>query len=201
MGITIHYRGRLDDKAALPSLMDEMKDMAESMDWQHDLFDDDWSQAPDASFSADKPGTIEGNLGLKGIMLTPQPDSEALVLLFERDGNLCSPINMIQILEGALSPDSAWIHMKTQFAAPDLHIWLVGLLKYLKRNYISNLEVSDESGYWETGDRAELERKMAFIDGKIKSISSQLASPETSDWSNLSPEEIADRIEQMLRAR
>ena len=52
-----------------------------------------------------------------------------------------------------LAPE-AWVSVKTQFDSPDTHIWIIGLLKYLKKRYIANLEVRDEGEYWETGNRA-----------------------------------------------
>jgi hypothetical protein len=42
-----------------------------------------------------------------------------------------------------------------------LHSTVISLLDYLKRAYVPNLQVSDETGYWEQRDLDELKRLMA----------------------------------------
>jgi hypothetical protein len=108
-------------------------------------------------------------------------------------------MSILLILDGTIKPEDTWVSIKTQFSNPDTHIWVIGLLKYLKKKYISNLEVSDEGEYWETGDRKELERRMNFIKEKIDSLSASLSSENMGDMSNISADEIADRIEQMFK--
>ena len=43
MGITIHYKGKLEDKTQVPSLIDELQDIAEVMTWSWNTIDEDWS--------------------------------------------------------------------------------------------------------------------------------------------------------------
>jgi hypothetical protein len=196
MGMTIHYRGRLDDTELISKLCDEVCDIANTMGWPSQTLDDDWAKPPDASLGST--GTVHGHLGLKGVSILPHPESESLDLFFDRDGYLRSPMTMLLILDGTFESETAWIPIKTQFAGPDTHVWVVGFLKYLKKRYISNLEVSDESQYWETGNREELEKGMAFINSKIELLSSELSSKRMGDLSGLSADEIALRIEQFL---
>ena len=40
-------------------------------------------------------------------------------------------MGVVLICEGSLKPEDAWIAVKTQFAGPEIHPWIVGLLKYL----------------------------------------------------------------------
>jgi hypothetical protein len=196
MGVSIHYRGRLDETALLSSLLHEVDDIAQSMGWPSTSLDDDWSTPPNATLT--KGGTVQGHLGLKGIQITPHPESEPLVLFFDRDGHLRSPMTMLMILDGALQPATAWVQMKTQFSGPDTHVWVIGLLKYLKKRYISNLEVSDESEYWDTGDRRRLEEDMAMLNGKLQHLSGTISSGRMGDLDGLSADEIASRIEQLF---
>jgi hypothetical protein len=105
---------------------------------------------------------------------------------------------MVLILDGTLGPEQAWVSVKTQFASPEIHVWITGLLKYLKKRYISDLQVSDEGQYWETGDMRILKEKMDLINEKIEHISNELSSGGFGDVSGLSPEQIAARIEQLL---
>jgi hypothetical protein len=199
MGVSIHYRGRLNDLGQLASLCEELTDIAAAMGWQSSRLDDEWTQPGDARLQSTPPGAwIHGHLGLRGIQITPGSKSESLSFFFDREGNLRSPINMCLILDGTLDPEQAWISVKTQFASPEEHVWMVGLLKYLKKRYLSDLQVSDEGEYWETGNIQILKEKMNLIDEKLNQISSELSSNCFCDVAGLSAEQIASKIEQWL---
>ncbi len=110
-------------------------------------------------------------------------------------------MDMILKCEGRKIIDHAWVSMKTQFLSPDVHVRIVGLLKYLQKRYFSNLEVNDEGGFWETGDRAALEAKIRLLNEKMDELATDLRAEPLGDLSGLSPEEIASRIEDFLRKR
>ncbi len=133
--------------------------------------------------------------------MTPKPNGESLCFCFDREGHLRSPIGMVQILDGSLNPDQAWISVKTQFTSPECHIWIIGLLKYLKKHFLSNLEVSDEGDYWKTGDAAALKEKMDFINQKIDWLSDELSSGNFSHLSGKSAEQIVSEIEKLVRGK
>ncbi len=199
MGVSIHYRGRLNDVGQLARLCDEMADIARAMGWKTRRLDDDWEQPPDARLRSTSKGVqIDGYLGLKGILLRPNVDAESLSFFFDREGNLRSVMNVVLMVDGTLKPQDAWVSVKTQFASPEVHAWIIGLLKYVKKRYLSDLQVSDEGQYWETGDIRLLREKMDFIGKKIEQLSPALSSPRFGDVSALSAEEIALRIEQLL---
>lgn len=72
MGVTIHYRGWLNDVGQLGALCDELEDIAKAMGWRSTTRDDDWEQPADASLRRAEAGVaIDGHLGLKGIQITP----------------------------------------------------------------------------------------------------------------------------------
>ena len=48
------------------------------------------------------------------------------------------------------------------------------MLAALKREFLPDLEVSDDGGYWETRDLAELVRKRALIQGAIDGLAEGL---------------------------
>jgi hypothetical protein len=199
MGVSIHYRGRLNDFGQLDSLCEELADIAAAMGWQSSRLDDDRTQPGDARLQSTPTGAqIHGHLGLKGIQITPGSRGESLSFFFDREGNLRLPISMCLILDGTLDPEQAWISVKTQFASPEEHVWMVGLLKYLKKRYLSDLQVSDEGEYWETGDIQILKEKMNLIDEKLDRISREMSSNCFCDGAGLSAEQIALRIEQWL---
>lgn len=202
MGVSIHYRGRLNDIGQLGALCEELADIANAMGWQSTTLDDDWGQPADARLRHTDTGVhIDGNLGLRGIQIEPVEGSEFLAFFFDREGNLRSPMTMLLLLDGTLTPEQAWISVKTQFAPPELHVRIVALLKYLKKRYISDLEVSDEGQYWETGDIRILTERLDFINAKIEQLSTGLSSGCLGDTSGLSAEQIAEKIEQWFLDR
>lgn len=199
MGVTIHYRGKIDDLAKLPDLIGELTDIAEWMGWETSRVDSDWAVAPNPRLvHGDGGARIEGELGLKGIVLRPSGDCESLDFLFDRDGYLRSKMGMILIAEGSWQPNKAWLFTKTQFARAEVHIRIVGVLKYVAKKYIANLEVNDEGGYWETGDRAELERRIGFIERQLDRLERTLRSPRVDDYANATAEEIVELIAQIF---
>jgi hypothetical protein len=197
MGVSIHYRGRLNDVGQLATLCEELTDIAAAMGWESTKLDDDWEQPADARLRVTPTGArIDGHLGLKGIQIVPGGGAESLSFFFDREGDLRSLMDMVSILDGTLDPGDAWVSVKTQFASPELHVWIIGLLKYLKKRYIADLQVSDEGQYWETGDLRILQEKMDLIGRKIEQLSTELSLPHSGDVSGLSADEIASRIEQ-----
>lgn len=199
MGVSIHYRGLLNDTTQLPVLSDELADIADTMGWQSTRLEDDWREPANARLVGSSNGArIDGHLGLKGVQITPGPEGESLSFFFDREGALRSPMSMVLILEGTLKPKHAWISIKTQFLSPEIHIWIIGLLKYLKKRYISDLEVSDEGMYWETGDIDVLIDKMDLINAKIECISNELSISRFGTVTGLTAAQIALRIERLL---
>jgi len=136
---------------------------------------------------------------VKGVTIIPEPDGEAFSFTFDRDGAVRSLMGMISILDGSTEPEEAWVSIKTQFVGPEFHTWVVGLLKYLKKKYMSDLEVRDESEYWESGDLDKLKEKMVFLYERIDFLTNRLNRGVLGDTTVLSAEEIADRIERVLR--
>ena len=202
MGVTIHYRGTIDEPERIRDLQRELADIAKSMGWEHSLLDDDWTVPPNAVLVHEQgSATIKGHLGLKGISILPGGGGEALSFFVDAAGRLRSIMDMILQCEGRTTPDNAWVSMKTQFLTPDVHVWIVGLLKYIQKRYFSNLEVNDEGGFWETGDRAALEAKMRLLNEKMDELAMDLKAGSLGDLSGLSAEDIASRIEDFLKGR
>ena len=200
MGVTLHYRGTLDDSRRLPALCDELDGIAQAMGWTSTRIDDDYVAPADARLSHESGvANIEGNTGLKGIVLSPTDGSEPLWFCFDRDGELRSLLGQVLILDGTLKPEESWASTKTQFSSPARHVWLVGLLRFVQKHFVSNLEVHDDGGFWDTGDLAELRRRMDLIHGKIADMADALASPRFAKLAGQSTEEIVAAIENLVR--
>lgn len=202
MGISLHYRGKLADIKKIRIVCDELTDIAAAMNWPTVSLDEDWLKPADAKVVATEYGVqIKGYLSLKGIQFTVNPKCEPLCFFFDSEGNLRDPISIIRILEGNLKPEDAWISVKTQFSCPETHIWIIGLLKYLKKQYIPDLQVSDEGEYWDTGNIEILKEKMALLTGKIDTIANELSCANVGDISGYSTDEIVLMIEELLRKK
>ena len=80
-----------------------------------------------------------------------------------------------------------WCFVKTQFGPIEGHVALVELLTVLKREFVPNLEVHDEGGYWETRDLKALTAKIKQLQSAIDSLADGL------DRYGLSPEAAEDQ--------
>ena len=69
MGLSIHYSGYLQRKKLLDHLIDEIKDICETLDWATKTIDED---------------------EIKGVCFTPK-GSEPVFLTFNQNGRLLSP--------------------------------------------------------------------------------------------------------------
>jgi len=202
MGVTIHYRGQLADLGQLNILCDELTQVAEKMGWAYNRLDEDWSKPTNVRLEHEERGAcIVGHLGLKGISFKPHPKGESMSFFFNSDGKLFDPMGLVMVCEGSLKPEDAWITVKTQFAGPEIHLWVVGLLKYLKEHYIHDLEVSDEGEYWETGSFEMLKEKMSFLDEKMDAVCGELSRVTGDRLERLSPNELASMIEALLQKK
>jgi hypothetical protein len=199
MGVSIHYRGKMADISTINVLCDELALVADKMDWTCTRLDDDWSKPADATIEITEKGSqITGHLALKGIAFSIHPKCESLQFFFDAGGNLCDPVSMTLISEGALKPEDVWIAVKTQFAGPETHIWIVGLLKYIQEHYLPGLEVRDEGEFWETGNHEMLKEKMNLINDKIAVISSELSRVTGSNLEKLSADDLVSMIEALI---
>jgi hypothetical protein len=70
---------------------------------------------------------------------------------------------------------------KTQFTDVETHIWIIGLLRYLKKTALSDLNVTDEGEYWETENAATLTEKREFLKGMIDQLAEGLSNTQLSD--------------------
>lgn len=200
MGITIFARGKIDRIEDLPRLIDDVKEVAGKRNWKYRVIDDDFNAEPDAVLThgdSDRPGAvINGSLGLKGVILNV-PGAEMFAVLFDRSGVLTDMLQQLAWIESKGQTERL-IMCKTQFADIDAHIALIELLDSLKKNYVSDLVVTDEGAYWETRDRRILAEKRILLGHYLRHTEKVLSSIELSDEERKDPEAIADRIEEAL---
>jgi hypothetical protein len=75
----------------------------------------------------------------------------------------------------------------------------VELLSGLKKEFMPDLEVMDEGGYWEHRDRGSLRKKMEFLGRAIDLLGDALANDRLSPEAAEDPEILATRIERLAR--
>ncbi|MBL8234418.1 MAG: hypothetical protein JNL98_38325 [Bryobacterales bacterium] len=167
MGISIGYSGRLDDPTRLDELIAYAKDRAKGWGWDCQ----DYCQPFSGMFFSG--GRYEVGKGMqvrkgdpvptliedevRGVLLLP-PRTDALCLIFNREGRLANyhEVPPGRILSPAPIPGEKYFMefglWTTLTGEVHVHIRLATLLRELQSLFMHNLDVSDATGYWETGD-------------------------------------------------
>ncbi|MBN8856198.1 MAG: hypothetical protein BGO55_08530 [Sphingobacteriales bacterium 50-39] len=178
MGIVICYKGRLHNPNAVISFKNEVKAFCEMNDCAFDLHS----------------GSI------KGISLL-LPDSELFHLTFDSKGRLWPPEN--QGLPYSKEPSRNYLYVRTQEAGPLIHAFIIKILKWLSLEYLADLEVTDESQYWETDDFDLLCRNFGMMDsiiGKARSMEAAFAQIASEGPQSLA-QHMADELSAALKSK
>jgi hypothetical protein len=97
---------------------------------------------------------------VRGVVVTP-PDSDSLRLAFDCGGRLVRYLDLpAEVVINAIPDTNHYIampHWLKTTGAPATHAALCALLRMLKGKYMKDLEVSDETGFWKSGNVARLE--------------------------------------------
>jgi hypothetical protein len=178
MGITIHYKGKLDHPGLTDTIIEELADISTEMDWKYNAFD-------------------RGDDGLRGLVIGPHEKSEPLSFLFDDDGNVYDVKSVVAF--GKEESKTSFVSVKTQFAPVEIHAVIIKLLKYIKKKYISNLDVIDEGMYWETEDLGLLEQKIAFLNEMMDAVEGVLRNIKVDKGE--SEESVIAKIEKVLKEK
>jgi hypothetical protein len=182
MGITISYRGRLTNLTRVEDLEDRLLDLALELGGLAQI----WRSCADGN-----PERM-----VRGIILHLAPGQETTSLLFAPEGWLIGLAEIKDAEQGRLT-EPPWVFTKTQFGPLEGHVALVELLAALKREFVPDLEVVDEGGYWETRDLAELTRKHRFLQAAIEGLAEGLSRHGLSWEAAEDPEILLQRIERI----
>jgi hypothetical protein len=161
MGITIAYRGALADLTRIEDFEDRLLDLALEMGGQAQI----WRSNADGN-----PERM-----VRGIVLNLAPGLESTSLLVSPEGWLVGLTDIEDAELGRLT-EPPWCFTKTQFGPIEGHVALVEMLTVLRAEFLPDLEVSDEGGYWETRDLAELRRRHEFLGRAIEGMGEGLQS-------------------------
>ena len=172
MGLSIHYNGTIKDTRLVPQLVDELRDICNTLQWKYHLFEDEPAN---------------------GICFSPE-NCETLFFTFSKSGELCSPL----LLHYNIHPATT-ISVKTQYAGMDAHKAIIKLLKHIKLKYFSEFELYDEGGYWESDDENVLRQQFDKYEFILNAVWGALQDFQHKDRET--PGSLADRLERFLRER
>jgi len=172
--LTIHYQGTTDVQT-MRKLITELTAISNELQWKYFVIDDE---------------------DFTGILVTTHEKCEPLSLIINRQGKLIHPA----WLNEENPPEYAfYVSTKTNFSTIDTHIAIVKLLKYLKKKYLHNIAVTDEGDYYETENKELLQQKWDFLLKKHEEIKNLLENNLTENDKLLSADNLADRIEEIIR--
>lgn len=161
MPVTIHYNGKLDNRARLADLLDAARLYCAEQRWMYRDIEEsivghvERVSAGNADAEAGETIRLPIDDTLEGILVTPHLKADPLWLTFNRAGYLVSymPLN---------EPDEYWeratLLVDTQAAGIATHIAICEFLQYIRDSFMSGLNVYDETNYFESGDVMNAER-------------------------------------------
>lgn len=184
MGITVHYCGSIADLDRVEEFEDRVLDLALEVGGLAHL----WRSSGD-----DDPTRV-----VRGLSVNLAPGQETLSLLVSPEGWLV-PLFEIEAAENGTLKEPPWCFIKTQFGSVESHVALVELFAALKSEFFPDLEVSDESGYWEHRDAAMLTRKFLQNQAAIDALAEGLRQTSLSAEAAEDPQIVAARVERVAR--
>jgi len=138
-GVTIHYEATAKDLPSARRFIELARAEAQRLGWEVQEANQATATITRVIGETEKPYTGP----LNGIVIRPHP--------------LCDPM-FLQFGSDLFLQD----FVKTQFAGPDIHIAIVGLLKKLQPS-LRSLSVEDEGDYWNTRSRKVLTEHMNTV--------------------------------------
>jgi hypothetical protein len=170
MGVTIFYRGSLADLDRIVDFEDRAIDLALELGGQARV----WRTTDD-----DNPQRV-----VRGVLLNLFPGQETFSLLVSPEGWLVGMADIEDAERGKLA-EPPYCFVKTQFGPIEGHVALIEMLTMLKKEFLPDLEVSDEGEYWEGRDLELLTRNFrqvqAAIDGMAEGLERHGLSAEAAE--------------------
>jgi hypothetical protein len=165
MGMIINYQGQLDTVVDLPKLIEELTDIANSMKWTFTPIERD----------AD-------NREFTGLILNPPGQCLSLCFIFDQQGRIRNLVDLI-IHQDHPDPHTSYhVFVKTQFPEIAIHNWIVSLLRYLKKKYLSNLKIHDYGESSGSGNTPNLQESHTYRQSKINPLAAYPWNSRTSNF-------------------
>lgn len=184
MGITIHYRGTINDLDRIEEFEDRVIDMALEIGAGVRI----WRSTSDHDRSR----------VVRGLILDVVPGQDTSSLLVSPEGWLVPLVAIEEAENGTLcGPPDCFV--KTQYGAIEGHVALVELLSYMQKEFFLDLEVDDEGDYWTSRDLARLSAKFSQVRSITDSLTQSLSEFALSAEAAEDPQIVASRIERVAK--
>jgi hypothetical protein len=155
MGVSVAYRGRFADPGRIEDFEDRLLDLALEIGGLARIW---------RSYAEDDPRRM-----VRGVILDLAPGQESTSMLISPEGWLIGLCDIKDAEQGRLE-ERPWCATLTQHGPVEGHVALVEMLTAVKREFMPDLEVTDEGGYWERRDLAELIRRRAAAQNQMPAI-------------------------------
>lgn len=182
MGITVHYRGSLANLDRIVDFEDRVLDLALELGGQGRIW---------RSKAKENPRGM-----VRGILLNLCPGQETTSLLISPEGWLVNLFNVEDAENGTLA-EPPYCFVKTQFGTIEGHVALIEMLTLLKREFLPDLEVTDEGEYWETRNLDTLVAKFKQLEAAMDAMTENLEKFPLTDEAAEDPEILAKRVERI----
>jgi len=182
VGITIHYRGTVDDLGRVEELEDRIIDLTFVLGGRATVW---------RSF-----GEHDSARVVRGVMVDMAPGHDTLSLLISPEGHL-TPLFEISAAEQTPFSEPPYCCVKTQFGSLQGHVAIVHLLDALRQGYCSNLNVTDEGEYYETRDVKKLVEQRRAVRAVLDAMADGLREHGLSSEAVEDPDIVASRVERI----
>lgn len=182
MGVTVHYRGTIDDLSQVEAMEDRLLDLVFALGGKATI----WRSFADHDSSR----------VVRGLLAELGPGQETFSLLISPEGHL-TPLFQIEDAENAPFDKPPFCFVKTQLGSLHGHVAIVHLLDALKQRFCSNLRISDEGDYYETRDINRLHQQRQMVQSAIESLTEGLQEYGLNREAAEDPNILASRIERI----
>jgi len=208
MGISIHYSGKIANKQYLPQLIEEVQEIATVHGWKTETYENEFPIATEGVTQSDTLDNTEHDGLLYGIDFTPEGSEPVSVCFLSngRMSTLMQLVcwgsyeneSQITIESEELGANGEWISStdslrfdeaeynrmlymcstKTQYAGPEAHELIIGVMRYISKTYLEDFKLTDEAEFWETGNKQILVDNFTRNGLIIQNFSASLTSAE-----------------------
>jgi hypothetical protein len=139
----LYYRGSLTDKKAIYLFINEVEDIASSLDWRVSILDESWTTKPDAQLEVASSGKhlVFGNTALKGIALYPTFIDLPIHFFFNASCVLTTRERVARSASENYPVDHSWLSLEFTVGGKQMESAVLNLMTYLKSKYLHDLEI------------------------------------------------------------
>jgi hypothetical protein len=182
MGISIHYSGKITNKQKLPQLIEEVQEIATVHGWKSKIYENEFPTIIDSLTPSETLNNAEHDGLLYGISFSPEGSEPVSICFLsngkmssmmqlacwgdfkteseitieseelDADGNWISSTDNMKLDEVEYNRMLYMCSTKTQYAGPNAHELIIGVLRYISITYLCDFKMTDEAQFWETGD-------------------------------------------------